>query len=68
MVLHTIPNTLSKSQILGYWRTIDEDYHWHIEIMPVLEGRSRSYRFKETYYSDVTSEEAASRLRAAPVA
>jgi UDPglucose--hexose-1-phosphate uridylyltransferase len=68
IVLHTIPNTLSKSQILGYWRTIDEDYHWHIEIMPVLEGRSRSYRFKETYYSDVTSEEAASRLRAAPVA
>ncbi|MBV8206942.1 MAG: hypothetical protein JO041_09140 [Acidobacteria bacterium] len=67
IVLHTIPNTLSKSKVLGYWSTIDEDYHWHIEIMPVLEGRSRSYRFKETYYSDVTSEDAARRLRDARV-
>ncbi|HKD90263.1 MAG TPA: DUF4931 domain-containing protein [Terriglobales bacterium] len=67
MVVHTMPNTLSKSKVLGYWSTIDEDYHWHIEIMPVIEGRSRSYRFKETYYSDVTSEDAATRLRAAPV-
>jgi UDPglucose--hexose-1-phosphate uridylyltransferase len=67
MVLHTMPNTLRKSNILGYWKTIDEDYHWHFEILPVIAGRSRSYVFKEVYYSDVPSEEAAARLREAKV-
>jgi UDPglucose--hexose-1-phosphate uridylyltransferase len=67
MVLHTMPNTLRKSNILGYWSTIDDDYHWHFEILPVVRGRSRSYTFKEVYYSDVTSEQAAQRLRAAKV-
>ena len=66
MVLHTLPNTVRTPDILGYWRTIEEDYHWHIEILPVLPGKSKSYRFKETYHTDVTPETAASRLRAAP--
>lgn len=66
MVLHTTPNTLSKA-VLGYWKSIDDDYHWHIEIMPAIPGRSKSYRFKETYYSDVTSEDAATRLRGVTV-
>jgi UDPglucose--hexose-1-phosphate uridylyltransferase len=30
MVLHTVPNTYQKSNILQYWKTVDEDYHWHI--------------------------------------
>src|SRR5215471_3792057 len=65
MVLHTMPSTQRKSNILGYWSTIDDDYHWHFEIMPVIAGRSRSYVFKEVYYSDVPAEEAAARLREA---
>jgi len=32
-ILHTAPFRRPKS---GYWRTIEEDYHWHIEIMPRL--------------------------------
>ena len=36
MVLHTSPNTLHKSETLGFWKTIDDDYHWHIEILPIL--------------------------------
>ncbi|MFA5115915.1 MAG: galactose-1-phosphate uridylyltransferase [Candidatus Omnitrophota bacterium] len=32
-ILHTAPFRRAKS---GYWKTIDEDYHWHIEIMPRL--------------------------------
>ena len=32
-ILHTAP---FRRQKLGYWKTIDEDYHWHIEIMPRL--------------------------------
>jgi len=34
LVLHTSPNSLHPSRTLGYWKTIDDDYHWHIEIMP----------------------------------
>jgi UDPglucose--hexose-1-phosphate uridylyltransferase len=32
-VLHTAP---FRRQKVGYWRSIDHDYHWHIEIMPRL--------------------------------
>jgi len=50
-----------------YWRTIDDDYHWHIEILPLVAGKSKSYSFKEAYYSPVTSETAVKRLRAAKI-
>jgi UDPglucose--hexose-1-phosphate uridylyltransferase len=63
LVLHTSPNTLHKNSVLGYWKTIDDDYHWHIEIMPILPGKSKSYTFKEVYFSPVSSETAAARLR-----
>lgn len=66
LVLHTSPNTENKSKVLNYWKTIDEDYHWHIEILPILPGRSKSYSFKEAYYTPITSESAAARLREAP--
>ncbi len=65
MVLHTAPNTLHRSEILNYWKTIDEDYHWHIEILPLLPGKAKSYTFKEVYFTPVTSESAATRLREA---
>jgi UDPglucose--hexose-1-phosphate uridylyltransferase len=35
IVLHTAPfrrNTLKR----GYWDTIEADYHWHLEILPIL--------------------------------
>lgn len=32
-VIHTAPFRRAKA---GYWRSIDQDYHWHIEIMPRL--------------------------------
>jgi len=67
LVLHTSPNSTHRSEVLGYWKTIDEDYHWHIEILPVIAGRARSYTFKEVYFSPLSSESAAQRLRdAAP--
>ena len=65
MVLHTSPNSLHRSETMGYWKTIDEDYHWHIEILPIVAAKSRSYTFKEVYYSPVTSETAVVRLREA---
>ena len=63
LVLHTSPNTLHRSDVLGYWTTIDDDYHWHIEILPVLKDKAKSYTFKEVYYTPVTSETCARRLR-----
>jgi UDPglucose--hexose-1-phosphate uridylyltransferase len=67
LVLHTSPNSQHPSATLGYWKTLDDDYHWHIEILPILEAKSRSYTFKETYYSPVTSETAVRRLREAKI-
>jgi UDPglucose--hexose-1-phosphate uridylyltransferase len=67
LVVHTSPNTLFRSKSLDYWKTIDDDYHWHIEILPVIGGKAKSYTFKEVYYSPVSSETAAKRLREAKI-
>jgi UDPglucose--hexose-1-phosphate uridylyltransferase len=67
LVLHTSPNSFHPSASLGYWKTLDEDYHWHIEILPILAVKSKSYTFKEVYYSPVTSETAVKRLREAKI-
>jgi UDPglucose--hexose-1-phosphate uridylyltransferase len=65
MVLHTSPNSLHRSKVLRYWQTIDEDYHWHIEILPILASKVKSYTVKEVYFTPLTSETAAARLREA---
>jgi UDPglucose--hexose-1-phosphate uridylyltransferase len=67
LVLHTSPNSTYRSESLGYWKTLDEDYHWHIEILPILGAKARSYTFKEVYYSPLTSETAVKRLRDAEI-
>ena len=63
MVLHTSPNRSHASASLGYWKTLDDDYHWHVEILPILAAKAKSYTFKEVYYSPVSPETAAARLR-----
>jgi UDPglucose--hexose-1-phosphate uridylyltransferase len=67
LVLHTSPNSQHGSDSLGYWKTLDEDYHWHIEILPILGAKAKSYTFKEVYYSPVSSETAVKRLRDARI-
>jgi len=67
LVLHTSPNRDHPSATLGYWKTLDDDYHWHIEILPLLEAKAKSYTFKEVYYSPITSEAAVKRLREAKI-
>jgi UDPglucose--hexose-1-phosphate uridylyltransferase len=67
LVLHTSPNNQHPSSSLGYWKTLDDDYHWHIEILPILEAKAKSYTFKEVYYSSVASETAVKRLRDAKI-
>jgi UDPglucose--hexose-1-phosphate uridylyltransferase len=64
MVLHTAPNTLqTKGELSDYWRTIGGDYHWHIEILPIVEERSKSYSIKEVYFNATFPEQAAEHLR-----
>jgi UDPglucose--hexose-1-phosphate uridylyltransferase len=64
LVVHTSPNMLqTKGELSDYWRTIAEDYHWHIEILPILERRSKSYSIKEVYFNAMLPEQAAEELR-----
>jgi UDPglucose--hexose-1-phosphate uridylyltransferase len=64
MVLHTAPNTLqTKGELSDYWRTIEGDFHWHIEILPILEQQTKSYSIKEVYFNGTLPEKAAERLR-----
>ena len=64
MVLHTAPNTAqTKGELSDYWKTIAGDYHWHIEILPIVEKTSKSYSIKEVYFNGILPEEAADRLR-----
>jgi UDPglucose--hexose-1-phosphate uridylyltransferase len=65
LVLHTSPNSLYRSEVLGYWKTIDDDYHWHIEILPIVASKIKSYTVKESYFTPITPETAAARLREA---
>lgn len=67
LVLHSSPNTTHGSTSLGYWKTLDDDYHWHIEILPILAAKAKSYTFKEVYYSPVSPETAARRLSEAQI-
>jgi UDPglucose--hexose-1-phosphate uridylyltransferase len=64
LVVHTSPNTVHpKGELFNYWKTIQDDYHWHIEILPIVAARSKSYSIKEVYFNTVLPELAAERLR-----
>jgi UDPglucose--hexose-1-phosphate uridylyltransferase len=65
LVVHTSPNTITPKGETSteYWKTIAGDYHWHIEILPIVETRSKSYSIKEVYFNAILPEEAAERLR-----
>jgi UDPglucose--hexose-1-phosphate uridylyltransferase len=64
LVLHTAPNTLqTKGELSDYWRSIAGDYHWHIEILPIVPARTKSYSIKEVYFNEILPEQAAERLR-----
>ncbi len=64
LVVHTAPNTTqTKGELSEYWKTLADDYHWHIEILPIVETRSKSYSIKEVYFNPLLPEQAAERLR-----
>jgi UDPglucose--hexose-1-phosphate uridylyltransferase len=59
-VLHTGPVRWAR---MGYWVTLDVDYHWHIEIMPKL-THVAGFEWGTGFYINPTiPEEAANFLR-----
>lgn len=65
-VIHTAPFRRAKAR-QGYWRTVEDDFHWHIEITPAL-TRVAGFEWGTGFYICPTPpEEAAKYLREAQV-
>jgi UDPglucose--hexose-1-phosphate uridylyltransferase len=59
-ILHTGPARFARR---GYWETIEQDYHWHLEIIPRL-TKIAGFEWGTSFYINPTPpEEAASYLR-----
>jgi len=67
LAVHTAPNTVADLGRVGYWKSLEEDFHWHIEIMPFVPRQLRPALTKEVYFTEVAPETAAARLRATAV-
>ncbi|HET7875694.1 MAG TPA: galactose-1-phosphate uridylyltransferase [Methylomirabilota bacterium] len=61
MVLYTAPNEAAKV-LPGEWTTLQEDYHWHIEVAPTPRPR---LNVGGIFITETSPEETASRLREA---
>lgn len=64
-VFHVAPNTRAQAKRPGYWVTLEQDWHWHIEIMPRL-TRVAGFEWGTGFYiNPVPPEDAARYLREA---
>lgn len=63
LVLHSAPNLSAKFERPDHWRTLREDFHWHIEILPARLSTARSYFVRGVYYNSVPPERAAEEMR-----
>lgn len=57
-LVHATPNRIPKE---GYWDTIEEDYHWHIELFPRL-IKTAGFEWGSGFYINPTPPEAAARF------
>jgi UDPglucose--hexose-1-phosphate uridylyltransferase len=64
LVVHTEPNLASHKQTEDWWSTIPDDFHWHIEIHPDIEGERRFLGSEGFYFNPIPAEEATLILRA----
>jgi len=65
-LLHTAPFRRQRGRV-GHWKTIEEDYHWHIELIPRL-TRVAGFEWGSGFYINPTPpEESAKYLREAVV-
>ncbi|NIR47743.1 galactose-1-phosphate uridylyltransferase [candidate division KSB1 bacterium] len=60
MVLHSGPN-IANGRLRGYWKTLEKDYHWHIEITPRLRGFT-SFDVGSGFHVNIVSPESATRI------
>ena len=63
LVLHTTPNVTACFDRKGLWRTLADDFHWHFEVLPASQPKSRAYSVEEAYYNSLRPELAAEQLR-----
>ena len=64
LVVHTEPNLQAWKHTDDWWATLRDDYHWHIEIQPDVEGQRRFLGTEGFYYNPIPAEQAALVLRA----
>ena len=64
VVVHTEPNLLASKPTKEWWGTIRDDYHWHIEIQPDVEGKRRFLGTEGFHFNPIPAEQAALVLRA----
>jgi len=64
MVIHTEPNLQAWKPTIEWWKTLREDYHWHIEIKPDVEGQRRFLGTEGFHFNPIPAEQAALILRA----
>lgn len=59
-IVHSAPNRFPRS---GYWNTIEQDFHWHIELFPRLTRRAGFEEGSGFYINPFSPETAAKYLR-----
>jgi UDPglucose--hexose-1-phosphate uridylyltransferase len=57
-IIHAAPNRYPRE---GYWHTIEEDYHWHIELFPRL-IRTAGFEWGSGFYINPTPPEDAAKF------
>jgi hypothetical protein len=67
LVLHSSPNVTAKFDRNDHWRAVVQDLHWHIEILPVCQLKTKPYSVKEVHHNWVRPEDACGRLRHAVI-
>jgi UDPglucose--hexose-1-phosphate uridylyltransferase len=64
VVVHTEPNQKAHGWPEGWWETLADDFHWHIEIHPEVDGQRRYLGSEGFYFNPISAEKAALVLRA----
>jgi len=64
LVIHTEPNLQAWKPTKDWWQSLPDDFHWHIEIQPDVEGRRRFMGTEGFHFNPIPAEEAALVLRA----
>jgi UDPglucose--hexose-1-phosphate uridylyltransferase len=62
MIVHSGPNLLAGRQ-RGYWKTVERDFHWHLEVTPRLRGATDFDSVAGFQVNWVPPEQAAEMLR-----